>query len=430
MYYMKKRLLAMFLAALLLATAVSCGDDEGNEMQPDDSAGSQNQQGDVVKPTPGPDDGSDKKPTGSETPEEKPNPNAGITLTSPDKVDLQINQIHQIVASFIAEYAQDSTALTYTSSDEAILTVDASGLVTAHKAGSASVSVANESGKYRRLITFTVTEDIVPPDDNNPTPDRTQYLTIFENSLFQGNLILVNAQNKALAESAGELLNIKQNTSSSHLRVGLFKYQITAEALQALSDMADAYYEALGTESGSAFKDFLVTDAHRSPAEQQEKIDRAEDDTPVGESDFQTGLSVYLKLYNSLTYNIGDANAAAETQWILQNCAKYGFILRYPEGKKNITGHNASAAHFRYVGIPHAAYITENGITLEEYVALLKGYSLQKPLKITVGDQKYSVYYVASQGESSTVPVPSFTTSVPYTVSGNNVDGFIITCTK
>jgi len=48
---------------------------------------------------------------------------------------------------------------------------------------------------------------------------------------------------------------------------------------------------------------------------------------------------------------------------------KYGFILRYPEDKEDITGYNFESWHYRYVGIDAATYIHNNNITFDEYYA-------------------------------------------------------------
>jgi zinc D-Ala-D-Ala carboxypeptidase len=57
-------------------------------------------------------------------------------------------------------------------------------------------------------------------------------------------------------------------------------------------------------------------------------------------------------------------------QWVSQNCTKYGFILRYPQGKEDITGYRFESWHYRYVGIETAKKITELGLTLDEYTLL------------------------------------------------------------
>ena len=55
-------------------------------------------------------------------------------------------------------------------------------------------------------------------------------------------------------------------------------------------------------------------------------------------------------------------------QWLYENSARYGFILRYPEDKTEITGINYEPWHFRYVGKEAAQKIYEQGICLEEYL--------------------------------------------------------------
>ncbi len=58
----------------------------------------------------------------------------------------------------------------------------------------------------------------------------------------------------------------------------------------------------------------------------------------------------------------------AEAKWLEANCYKYGFILRYPPEKTDITGIIYEPWHYRYVGVEHATKITELGVTLEEYL--------------------------------------------------------------
>ena len=57
-----------------------------------------------------------------------------------------------------------------------------------------------------------------------------------------------------------------------------------------------------------------------------------------------------------------------EAIWLKEHCKEYGFIVRYMEGKEDITNRKAESWHFRYVGVEAATYIMENDITLEEYL--------------------------------------------------------------
>ena len=64
-----------------------------------------------------------------------------------------------------------------------------------------------------------------------------------------------------------------------------------------------------------------------------------------------------------------DADSTATWQWLRENCWRYGFILRYPADKEEITGISYEPWHFRYVGVPAAQEIMERGLCLEEYLA-------------------------------------------------------------
>ena len=56
-----------------------------------------------------------------------------------------------------------------------------------------------------------------------------------------------------------------------------------------------------------------------------------------------------------------------ESIWMEENAYRYGFILRYPKEKENITGYAFEPWHYRYVGIPLSQYLYQNNLTLEEY---------------------------------------------------------------
>ncbi len=89
--------------------------------------------------------------------------------------------------------------------------------------------------------------------------------------------------------------------------------------------------------------------------------------TIPGKSEHQIGLALDIisNKYSSLDEGFADTEAG---KWLAANCDQYGFILRYPLGKENITGIEYEPWHFRYVGKEAAASIMQQGITLEEYV--------------------------------------------------------------
>ncbi len=89
-----------------------------------------------------------------------------------------------------------------------------------------------------------------------------------------------------------------------------------------------------------------------------------------GNSEHHTGLAV--DVVGSEHQTLDDEQASTkEAQWLAENCAKYGFILRFPMEKTAITGQEYQSWHFRYVGKEVASYIMENEITLEEFIVNL-----------------------------------------------------------
>lgn len=94
----------------------------------------------------------------------------------------------------------------------------------------------------------------------------------------------------------------------------------------------------------------------------------AKETMPPGYSEHSTGLAFDIV---ALSYQMLNEKQekTEENKWLQEHCAEYGFILRYPKGKEEITGISYESWHFRYVGTEMAKYIMENGLTLEEFLA-------------------------------------------------------------
>lgn len=86
-----------------------------------------------------------------------------------------------------------------------------------------------------------------------------------------------------------------------------------------------------------------------------------------GKSEHQTGLAIDFCIYKEeKCYIEHDIKELEETKWIHKNAHKYGFIIRYPEGKEDVTKYSYEPWHLRYVG-QLAEYLYNNNLTLEEY---------------------------------------------------------------
>ena len=92
--------------------------------------------------------------------------------------------------------------------------------------------------------------------------------------------------------------------------------------------------------------------------------------TIPGASEHQAGLALDITSdsYSTLTQGFAETQAG---QWLAEHSYEYGFILRYPEGKEDITGISFEPWHFRYVGKTAAKYMYDHDLTLEEFTVLL-----------------------------------------------------------
>ena len=146
-----------------------------------------------------------------------------------------------------------------------------------------------------------------------------------------------------------------------------------------------------------------------------------------GRSEHQTGLAIDLALTSdNIDFICPDFPYTGISQIFRELSSQYGFIERYPKKKKSITGIAHEPWHFRYVGIPHAEIMKKNDLCMEEYILFIKHfvYWVQK-YNFTVAQKNFSVSYLpASDAEVVCIEIDE---DVSYTISGNNMDGYIIT---
>ena len=90
---------------------------------------------------------------------------------------------------------------------------------------------------------------------------------------------------------------------------------------------------------------------------------------PAGHSEHQTGLCCDITDYYHEIKNDAIAEIAT-VQWLGEHCADYGFVLRFPQDKRDITHVMGESWHFRYVGVEAAHYMTDNNLCLEEFLSL------------------------------------------------------------
>ncbi len=184
-------------------------------------------------------------------------------------------------------------------------------------------------------------------------------------------LVLVNKQNALPSGYAPpDLLRIEafapgRDDSARYMR---------GEAAERLNTMlADALEEDVEIVMTTAYRSYeLQRLIFESNVKKKGSVEEAnKTSAKPGESEHQTGLAVDLttpELNYEISYGFGTCEAG---EWIMAHASEYGFILRYPKGKEEITGYSYEPWHLRYVGPDAAQYIAENDLTLEEFLSLL-----------------------------------------------------------
>lgn len=180
---------------------------------------------------------------------------------------------------------------------------------------------------------------------------------------------------------------------------------------EAYGQLVDAVQEKYG-------KKLCIRSGYRTAEEQQSIVQTYPSDiaAAVGTSEHQTGLSLDVYIEGSVG---GKINRSRAGRFVSTNGYEYGFIIRYPYGKKDITGITYEPWHIRYVGKPHAEIIYMNSLTLEEYITSFYKAGIF---------YEYGEYLISRQEKSETIMIPSGCESV--LVSDDNTGYYYVTAKK
>ena len=229
-------------------------------------------------------------------------------------------------------------------------------------------------------------------------------ISLAEATVTMGDLVLVNRE-LALQADPTNLTDIPTNLNAN-VQVN-DRFLVQQQMIKPLQQM----FEAANIDGVSHF---IINSAYRSGKLQQQMFDKhgAEFALPSGHSEHQTGLSI------DIGSTQGTMDNTLEGKWLEENAARFGFVLRYPANKINITQIGYEPWHFRYVGLPHSLIMQDEQLVLEEYIELLQR---KKLIEKTVNNTNYIVQYTKNED------VAYIPETAHYTISGDNIGGFIIT---
>lgn len=243
-------------------------------------------------------------------------------------------------------------------------------------------------------------------------------IIVSKNEIYSGTLVLINAKFPIRNENTNGLIPADMNFPE------ILIHRYAANALQMVFDKI------------SAKKEIVPVSGYRSSREQtdiyQNAIkDHGEEFTKKyvalpNHSEHQSGLAIDLGLNKeSIDFIRPDFPYEGISDDFRKAAFHYGFIERYPKDKQELTGISHEPWHFRYVGYPHSKIIKKYGYSLEEYIQFLKDY--QKDCRFVYRETygtEIEIYYVPACDNKTLITIPE---TCLYQISGNNIDGFIVT---
>ena len=212
-------------------------------------------------------------------------------------------------------------------------------------------------------------------------------------------------------ENQSMMLINSENLLEDDFEADISEYKTTGVMM---NSCMTADYAVLSADIIEKFDQTLfVMSSYRTAQEQAEITEEESADTAavVGASEHQSGLALDVYVSGFAGEGFLDSEVG---RFVNESCWEYGFIIRYPQFKSDITGIKFEPWHIRYVGFPHSEIIYKNSLTLEEYISDME-----------IGEfYEFEDYiYTRQQGDEITVP----TGCESYVISQDNTGCFIIT---
>lgn len=210
----------------------------------------------------------------------------------------------------------------------------------------------NNSYSYEKIITYV-----------NANRDYAYYTHVIDANLDSKNLILVNKYNKLDSDFVpSDLSYISSSCAIDSNKQVLSIVKTNLEKMCNDMKKENLYIKVLSAYRSYSYQNNLYNNYVNRDGKTMADTYSAR----PGYSEHQTGLAmdIYDKDLN-LTY----FEDTKEYAWMKNNAHKYGFIIRYPSDKTDITGYKFEPWHYRYVGLDVAKFIYDNNITFDEYYA-------------------------------------------------------------
>lgn len=180
-------------------------------------------------------------------------------------------------------------------------------------------------------------------------------------------LTLVNADNPLTNDYSPKLKSLTSGHKFDERAIDQLNAMLSAMRAQGLSPVVCSAYRTVEYQR-TLFNNQVERQMTKGLSREQAEIEARKSVAYPGTSEHNLGLAADIVSINYQLLNDAQADTP-EMKWLFEHCHEYGFILRYPKDKTDITGIIYEPWHFRYVGKETATEIMESDLCLEEYLA-------------------------------------------------------------
>ncbi len=251
-------------------------------------------------------------------------------LPNPDSISVTVGQGSRPEVVFWPKDTEDQTLL-WQSDDAAVATVDAQGNILGVGEGVCTVTVTSAADS---ALCAQIRVEVAPHAD----------ITYIDGILIANKTFALPADYNPGADSEASAALDEMFTGANGEGIALW----VVSGFRSYGSQAAIYSNYVARDGAAAADRYSARPGH---------------------SEHQTGLAFDL---NSLEQTFG---ATPEGQWLAANCWKYGFIIRYPQEKEDLTGYMYEPWHVRYLGRETAQKVYESGLCLEEYLNITSAYA-------------------------------------------------------
>ncbi|MCL2627520.1 MAG: M15 family metallopeptidase [Oscillospiraceae bacterium] len=271
--------------------------------------------------------------------------------------------------------------------------------------------------------------------DNDPPEDDFFIQQANPVHIHMGSLLLVNKERSFdLYESELNLVLVNEEKTAPFQMRRDYVTKLCASVIKPLDAMMQAYIDEVGENT------IYIYIGYRDKAAQQKTLDdfiasigreaALRRVALPGHSEHHTGLAMDLgAMVDGVhhTFDYREANYHEPTKWFGINAHRFGFVLSFPEDRVEEGGTIYEPWHYRYVGFPHSAIMFQNNWLLSEYLDEIRKYTFEKPFTFEWEGREYFIYFTTD----TAIKFPKYVENTnDRTLSGNNIDGFVVTFRK